>query len=428
MPASRRWAVGVATAGSAALLGVGLAAFSPAFASPSKTVFASPTATATGAGTSCATAKYTTISAAVASAPAKGTVVACPGTYTQDVVIQKPLKLIGRSATINAAGLTGAPIGAILGQQPYEGVTIEASNVTVKGFTVENAEGEGILAVNPNPVAGPVVGGTQTYTGIPLKHITIEHNVIQNNNVGYNNPASPYIFCTPNGGSDCGGGIHLLSVADSTVRDNTVTGNADGILLTDEFGPNHDNLVKGNYVEGNTRECGIVLPGHNIGAVDPTTGKRNPSFGGVYRNTVIGNIVIANGVKGYGSGIGLFAPESGTASYNNTVSRNFIEGNGLAGISVHSHQANAYVNGNQFTYNTIGTNNVDLADGTDTGPIDNQTTGILIWSVTKYHVVVAHNKIFANTYGVWYTPATISISGLHTNHYYAVTTPVFLAS
>ncbi len=427
MPASRRWAVGVATAGSAALLGVGLAAFSPASAAPSRTIFASPTATPSGRGTSCAKAKFATIGAAVASAAPWDTVVACPGTYTEDVVIQKPLRLIGRSATINATGLGGAPIGAILGQALYNGITIEASNVTVKGFTVEGAEGEGILAVNPNPVAGPMLGGTQLYTGTPLRNITIENNDVTGNDLGFNNAASPYAPCTPNGGSDCGEGIHLLSVANSKVINNQSVANAGGILLTDEFGPNHDNLIKDNYVEGNTKDCGITIPSHNLG-LDPSTGKPDPSFGGDYRERVTGNIVIANGVEGYGAGIGVFAPESYTASYDNTISGNFIEGNGLAGISVHSHQANAYVNGNVFTNNIIGKNNVDLADGTDTGPTADATTGILIWSdATPYHFVVAHNKIFDNTYGIWYTPSTVTISGLHSNRFFGVTTPIFLA-
>ena len=140
----------------------------PVVAAPSTpTLYASPTATAAGVGTSCATAKYPTISAAVASAAAGDTVVACHGTYTEDVVVQQPLTLVGESATINATGLAGAPTGTILGQAPYNGITIEASSVTVKGFTVEGAQGEGILAVNPSPVTGPVIGGRQLYTGTP---------------------------------------------------------------------------------------------------------------------------------------------------------------------------------------------------------------------------------------------------------------------
>jgi hypothetical protein len=40
---------------------------------------------------------------------------------------------------------------------------------------------------------------------------------------------------------------------------------------------------------------------------------------------------------------------------------------------------------------------------------------------------VAHNKISDDTYGVWYTPATVKAAQLHSNHF-SVTTPVFKAS
>ncbi len=135
----------------AAFGGAGLAEASAASAAVLPTLYASPNATPSGAGTSCATANFSTISDAVASAASGDTVVACPGTYAEDVVITIPLTLVGQSATINATGLPGAPTGAILGQAPYNGITIESSNVTVQGFKVLGAEGEGILAVNPNP-------------------------------------------------------------------------------------------------------------------------------------------------------------------------------------------------------------------------------------------------------------------------------------
>ena len=121
-----------------------------------RVLFAAPGAKPAGSGRSCRTAKFATISAAVAASKAGGTVVACPGTYTEDVVIPIPLTLIGESATINATGLPGAPTGAIEGQAPFNGITIESSHVTVEGFKVEGAEGEGILAVNPDPV--PEIG------------------------------------------------------------------------------------------------------------------------------------------------------------------------------------------------------------------------------------------------------------------------------
>jgi nitrous oxidase accessory protein NosD len=416
--------VGVAAVG---VGGAGLAEASAASAAPLPTLYASPNATPNGAGTSCATANFPTISAAVASAASGDTVVACAGTYAEDVVISIPLTLVGQSAIINATGLSGAPTGAILGQAPYNGITIESSNVTVEGFKVIGAEGEGILAVNPNPVAGPVIGGRQLYTGTPLSDITIENNVVRDNDQGFNKKKSPYGPCTPNGGGDCGEGIHLLSVADSLVVGNRSVGNAGGILLTDEYGPNDNNVIRRNYVVGNTKDCGITLPGHNL-AFNPNTGQLDPTFGGVYDNLVVHNVVRGNGVEGYGAGVGIFAPETFTASYDNTVSNNLIEGNGLAGISVHSHQANADVNGNVFVGNTIGENNVDLADGADPpGPADDQTTGILVWSdATVYDVTIQGNSIVDNTYGVWYTPATVNVKA--SSNSFSVTTKFYKAA
>src|SRR5215472_5219345 len=107
-----------------------------------RAVYASPNAKSKNRGNSCSNAKYTTINDAIAHAPSGGTVVACPGTYKEDVVILKPLSLIGQRATIDATGLPGTSTGAINGQDLYNGISIEASHVSVQGFTVKGAEGE----------------------------------------------------------------------------------------------------------------------------------------------------------------------------------------------------------------------------------------------------------------------------------------------
>jgi hypothetical protein len=388
-----------------------------------RVLYASPSVTGPRFDASCQTAGFATISAAVAAARPGAIVVACPGTYHEDVVVTSPITLIGESATIDATGLPGAPTGAILGQAPYNGITIESSHVTVEGFKVEGAEGEGILAVNPDPQPA-TVAGTPLFTGTPLTDVRILDNDVTGNDLGFNNPSSPYKFCTPAGGSDCGEGIHLLSVANSVVLGNKSIGNSGGILLTDEYGPNHDNLISGNLVLDNVLDCGITIPSHSLG-IDPTTGQPDPSFGGVYRNTVTDNVVTGNGTQGFGAGIGVFAPAPFSASYDNLIAGNIINGNGLAGISVHSHAPNAYVNGNIFTRNVIGTNNVSGEDGADVSPKDTQTTGILIWSdASPYHFTVTDNSISNDAIGIWFTSSTIAVTGLATNHFHAVATPV----
>ena len=47
---------------------------------------------------SCRSAAFKTIQSAVNAAPAGGTVVVCPGTYYEQVVISKPLTLTGKQA------------------------------------------------------------------------------------------------------------------------------------------------------------------------------------------------------------------------------------------------------------------------------------------------------------------------------------------
>ena len=54
------------------------------------------------ADTSCKTAKYRDINTAIAAVSTGGTVIVCAGTYDEQVVVTKPLTLVGRGATISA--------------------------------------------------------------------------------------------------------------------------------------------------------------------------------------------------------------------------------------------------------------------------------------------------------------------------------------
>ena len=151
-------------------------------------------------------------------------------------------------------------------------------------------------------------------------------------------PASTYFECAAQGQipGDCGEGIHLLSVAQSTVRANFISGNSGGVLLTDETGPTDHNVVENNLITKNATDCGITLPGHNPNALS-TSGHLQPSVAGVYDNVIRNNKVTDNGLKGEGAGV-LFANAGpGTASYNNLVEGNYIAGNELAGVTLHAH-------------------------------------------------------------------------------------------
>ena len=269
----------------------------------------------------------------------------------------------------------------------------------------------------------------------PVLHdVVISHVKAINNDKGFNGTEEGN--CKYPG--DCGGGIHLNVTARSVVRDSVVVGNADGILLTDDYGPSSHNLIAGNWVTDNTTECGIVLPAHNTDAVsfDPTTfavTARHPSVAGIYGNIVADNVTLRNGTAkappefgggGSGSGIGIFGSTSGTGAYDNVVVGNYAAGNGLAGFTIHAHHPGGEdVNGNRVIYNRFGTNNLG-GDGYDGPPVtDFQTTGIAVFSVPTVHMTIAHNRISNNEIGIWLS-TTVTAIGLQRNTFHNVTTPV----
>lgn len=411
----------VSTALAAGVLLVAAAATASATGGvPAGALYVSPHGSAAKAGKNCGTATFSSIGDAVAVAPDGGTVVVCPGTYAEDVTVRSALTLIGQNATIDATGLENA-------------IQVVASDVSISGFTLENANGEGLLVGvdSPDdfgllPESGPVVTG-----------VAVDHVKAINDDQGFNG--------TENGNckypGDCGGGIHLNVVADSSVSNSQVVGNADGILLTDDYGPNHGNLIAGNYVADNKTECGIVLPGHNPNAVDyvvnsdgsMTVTGRNPDQGGVYDNVIRDNVTIDNGtatappefggVGGSGGGVGIFGSFPGAGAYDNVVEGNTIKGNGLAGVTIHAHHpGGSDVNGNQIIDNAFDTNNVrgDVFDG---GVDDFQTTAIAVYSVPAAEMTISGNMIRNNSIGIWLTD-TVNALGLDDNKYAHVGTPV----
>jgi Periplasmic copper-binding protein (NosD) len=382
-------------------------------------VFVSPNASPSGSGQSCSSAKYSTIQAGVNAAPAWSTVVVCPGTYHEQVVVKKPLSLVGLHATINEQGVTPTLVVKVphVGKLTiFAAVVILSSHVHFQGFKVTNALGEGILAAG---VRGDI------------SNVTIQHNAVVHNDLGGGvPPASTYFECQPAGPipGDCGEGVHFIAVADSAVNGNFIAHNSGGVLLTDETGPTHNNVIENNIVTENESDCGITVPGHNPMALN-SAGQPQPSVAGVYDNVIVHNVVTNNGLKGEGAGV-LFANASaGTASYNNLVIDNFIAGNGLSGVTMHAHTIMPgqfeLLSGNKIIGNRIGRNNID-GDTLDfpASPKDERTTGVLVFSGgTPVTVVIAHNHIFDNFFGIWLSKP-VTAFGLGTNTFHHVTVPV----
>ncbi|MEA2196248.1 MAG: hypothetical protein QOJ25_299 [Solirubrobacteraceae bacterium] len=388
-------------------------------------LYVSPSGKAYASDRNCKSAAFTSVQAAVDASPSGGTVVVCKGTYTEDVVISSPLTLTGQhGAVIHGAATTSKTCqqlgpGGLGSASCLAAITIKSSHVTVQGFKVTGAIGEGILAT------GSVPGGS-------ISKVTIKSNTVTGNDTGGipPNTTSPYPQCVEQGQipGDCGEGIHLMGVAKSVVSHNFVSGNSGGVLLTDEFGPTHGNLISHNTITGNAFDCGITAPGHNPHALD-SSGNPQPSVAGVYNNTIAHNTITNNGNKGEGAGVLFANAQAGTASYNNLVEFNKISGNELAGVTMHAHTLGAGefedLSGNQIVHNVIGTNNTG-GDPLDGSASDNSTTGILVFSASvPVTVKIAHNIIRHDVYGVWLGVGGHVTAALSHNVFQHVTTPVF---
>src|SRR5689334_14874488 len=133
-----------------------------------------------GGGPGC----YATIQGAIASVRRFDTVSVKPGVYTESVTITQPISLIAdNGATIDATGFAN---GIVVNGLTARGLT----NVLVSGFTVQNANFEGILVVNASAV-------------------TISFNHVMNNNKALTNGTCPGLpSWETNEQMDCGEGIH----------------------------------------------------------------------------------------------------------------------------------------------------------------------------------------------------------------------------
>jgi parallel beta-helix repeat protein len=303
------------------------------------------------------------------------------GIYKESVVITKSLSLTGSNgySIIDATGLSNGIFVNGMSVEPGNGV----AGVAISGFTIKNANYEGILVAN-------------------AVDVTISGNTLDGNNRGLvitatseSCPGQPAY--ETNEGDDCGEAIHLMGVDHSIVAGNIVTNNAGGILLSDETGWTYQNLITGNTVTNNALDCGITLASHT-----PAPNLPQGFSYGVFRNTVSHNVVSHNGYIGQGAGVGIFAPGPGATASFNVVSDNTLTDNGIGGVAMHNHAAPG-VNGvpaqapgvslsdNQITGNQISGNAADVDDPASPG-----STGISIVSFAPVTGTVIAQNTFSS--------------------------------
>lgn len=189
------------------------------------------------------------------------TISVAAGTYTEDLIISKSISLIG----------TGASSTILLGvanNNAAEHIVIGAANVTIEGFTIDDAGSLGKSAPGANSqgitigdVSGTILrhnvitnvfidmptGGTAVYLSANTKGAVIEQNTISNSGNG--------ILFDGSGRHD-----------NFTIRKNILTGNGRGtsssraairFVSADAIATGHKNVIVNNSFVGNVNGGGI---------------------------------------------------------------------------------------------------------------------------------------------------------------------------
>ncbi len=314
-------------------------------------------------------------------------------------------------------GVTGKPATVLItAAGTINGLVVHAASTTVEDLTIEHSGKSGILVSPPATATAPA-----SVTGE-----TISTDVITGNDTCRTTAA--FAKATPKGCAtatfvpDFGEGMHLISVATSTITHDVVTHNMGGILITDEMGPNHNNVISDNNVSTNTAgggDCGITMAGHNVAAVHTsgaTIGKPDPSAAGVYTLTVTGNVVNNNGAAGILDAGG----PPGTGVYHNTITHNVADNNVLAGFTLHSHAPLQDMNTNVVETNTFSHDGA-IIPGDPEGPPPSanemQSTGVEILGaiVPVTGTTIEHNTISTEFYGIWLSPHELPASTIAGN-------------
>ncbi len=309
-----------------------------------------------------------------------GTVQVAKGTYAEDVKILASVSIIGANPKNTIIDATGLANGFFVDGIDATGL----SNVLISGFTVKNANFEGILVANASAV-------------------TISNSTVSSNNLALN-PATPACPGIPafetSEDDDCGEGIHLLGADHSIVANSVVQNNAGGILISDDTAPASNNFITGNTVQKNSFDCGITMASH-------------PRFGGgipfgVSQNTITDNLSTQNGLAtpGAGAGVGIFDSVPGTTDTGNVVVGNTLTKNGLPGVTMHSHTPGQNLTNNVIVGNTISGNAADTQDAATSGP-----TGINVFGVSPASgTIISGNTISGESLDIVVnTPTSVSI-------------------
>jgi len=232
-------------------------------------------ATANNCNSGAAT-PHSTISSAIAAVGAGNVIKVCPGTYTENLTIDKALTLKGAKAgeSVKYRTFGGSSEATVMGL-----VTIQAADVKLEGFSL----------TNPGQALGVIVKTAGS-------NAEIKKNIVQT--VGSNTFAGPTVGMYLELGPD---NVKVLGNKISDIQ--SQTGSAQGILVGDSTSadPSLDTRIDSNFISNITSEQrgAYGIQANNGASTAPTaTGYTELSMSGNTIKTLRGNWVHAIGLEG----------------------------------------------------------------------------------------------------------------------------------
>ncbi|MEK7479206.1 MAG: immunoglobulin-like domain-containing protein [Patescibacteria group bacterium] len=312
---------------------------------------------------------YATIQAAIDDADEGDIINVGSETYNENLEIDKALTLLGDPGDEGAGPAAEAPVIINASDNCDLIISIEANDVTVKGFVLEgNGEcGSSVVKIDQG-ISGATISDNEIKNG-GGKGVDLSGNSSLNlitNNIIHNNQS----------------GIWIGNSKENTISDNKIYDNGMGVQLVDNGCDECSSDVSGNKITGNiidnNNSSGIYVGDGYITFRELTISNNeitnNKNYYGIYFNGMTDSVVLVdkNTIDGNSTyGIYFTGEISNSTS---TVSNNIITDNGSAGIYL-----NSSISGVTMTGNTIQNNGVR-----------SETTGVVVLSVSG-------NKAYKNT-------------------------------
>ena len=281
------------------LAGAAVVGIAPA-AATSTTLYVGP-----GGGTgNCNSPAYSTIQSAVIAASSGDTVQVCPGTYPEQVTIDKSLTLLGDPGSGAAGPGSNAPVldgttlssgSACVAFDLTDGVT----DVTISGFVIKSyrcgttvTSNVGIRAWNETTGTSNVSVTHDSFSDILWAAVLVGSDYSSVQQTGWT-VSNNVVAIGPWSSNDNVYGIELTNTMNSTVSNNTVSGGYQAIL-TQPRGTSDNITISGNTVTNNENAGIQIAPysGATAQNIDVTGNSINTGSTGIH----VGNLGTVSGI------------------------------------------------------------------------------------------------------------------------------------